>query len=59
MVRSYHGHLNGVYSMALHPELDLLITGGRDAVARVWDIRTKAQVHVLGGHTHTVEDIIC
>jgi len=41
-VRHYHGHLSGIYSIALHPELDILVTGGRDAAARVWDMRTKA-----------------
>jgi pleiotropic regulator 1 len=41
VVRQYHGHLSGVFSCALHPQLDLLVTGGRDATARVWDLRTK------------------
>lgn len=45
--------------MALHPELDILVTGGRDATARVWDMRTKAQIHCLGGHSNTVEAILC
>ena len=40
-IRNYHGHLNGVYSVAVHPVHDILVTAGRDAVARVWDIRTK------------------
>lgn len=35
VIRHYHGHLSGVMCMALHPTLDLLITGGRDSVARV------------------------
>lgn len=35
VIRSYHGHLSGVYCMKLHPTLDVLITGGRDSVARV------------------------
>jgi pleiotropic regulator 1 len=58
-VRHYHGHLSGIYTIALHPELDVLVTGGRDATARVWDMRTKAQIHCLAGHSNTVEDIIC
>ena len=29
VIRHYHGHLSGVYSLALHPTLDVLITGGR------------------------------
>ncbi len=41
MIRHYHGHLSGVYSLALHPTLDVLMTGGRDSVCRVWDMRTK------------------
>lgn len=35
MIRHYHGHLSGVFCIGLHPVLDLLITGGRDSVARV------------------------
>lgn len=35
VIRHYHGHLSGVYCMALHPTLDVLVTGGRDATARV------------------------
>lgn len=59
MIRHYHGHLSGVYTMALHPTLDVLVTGGRDGVARVWDMRTRANVHVLSGHTGTVSDLKC
>lgn len=41
VIRQYHGHLSGVYALALHPTLDVLMTGGRDSVCRVWDMRTK------------------
>jgi WD40 repeat protein len=44
VIRQYHGHLSGVYSIALHPKLDVFMTGGRDSVCRVWDMRTKLQV---------------
>jgi pleiotropic regulator 1 len=43
--------------LALHPTLDVLVTGGRDGVARVWDMRTRTNVHVLGGHRGTVSSI--
>lgn len=46
VIRHYHGHLSGVYALALHPQLDVLMTGGRDSVCRVWDMRTK----VWSGH---------
>ena len=35
VVRHYHGHLSGVYDLALHPTIDILVTCGRDASARV------------------------
>lgn len=59
MIRHYHGHLSGVYALSLHPTLDVLVTSGRDASARVWDMRTKANIHVLAGHTGTVADVKC
>lgn len=58
MIRHYHGHLSGVYSLALHPTLDILMTGGRDSVCRVWDMRTKSQIHTLGGHENSVSAIL-
>lgn len=35
VVRHYHGHLSGVFDLKIHPTLDLIVTGGRDSVARV------------------------
>lgn len=58
VIRHYHGHLSAVYCMSLHPTIDVLVTGGRDSSARVWDMRTKACVHTLTGHTNTVADIV-
>lgn len=57
-VRSYHGHLSGVYCASLHPSLDVLCTGGRDSCVRVWDVRTAAPVFVLGGHQNTVSAVV-
>jgi len=59
VIRHYHGHLSGVYTLALHPTLDVLVTGGRDGVARVWDMRTRSNIHVLSGHKGTVSDLKC
>ena len=33
VIRNYHGHLSGVYCLAQHPTIDILMTGGRDAGA--------------------------
>ena len=57
-MRHYHGHLSGVYSVALHPGLDnVLFTGGRDSTCRVWDIRTRQQSVILTGHNNTIGSI--
>ncbi|KAE8749919.1 hypothetical protein FOCC_FOCC003388 [Frankliniella occidentalis] len=58
VIRHYHGHLSAVYSLALHPTIDVLITAGRDYTARVWDMRTKANVHTLVGHSNTIASVI-
>ena len=50
---------SGVYTLSLHPTLSILVTAGRDASARVWDVRIKVQIHVLTGHTATVADVKC
>ena len=42
VIRHYHGHLSGVYTLSLHPTLDILVTAGRDASARVWDMHKSA-----------------
>ena len=41
---------NGSYSQ---------VTAGRDSTARVWDMRTKVNIHTLGGHTNTISSVIC
>ena len=58
VIRHYHGHLSGVYTMSLHPTLDVLCTGGRDGVVRVWDMRTRSNIHVLSGHKQTVSSVV-
>ena len=57
--RYYHGHLSGVFCVNLLPlhSTELLVTGGRDATVRVWDIRQAKEVLVLGGHTNQVNDV--
>lgn len=47
-----------MYCLALHPTLDILVTGGRDSVARVWDMRTKHEIMTLGGHEDAVASVI-
>lgn len=45
VIRHYHGHLSGVYSLDIHPTLDVLVTAGRDATARVRVDRLLCMMH--------------
>lgn len=57
-IRKYHGHVGGIYAMDLHPALDVLITAGRDAVVKMWDIRSRAEVMTLVGHTSDITSVM-
>lgn len=59
MVRSYHGHLGGVYSIDLHPTLDCLVSGSRDGSVRLWDMRSRQCIHTYSGHSDSVLDVKC
>jgi pleiotropic regulator 1 len=62
VIRDYHAHLSGGYCVSILENQggpNILVTGGRDSVARVWDIRTAAEVAVLVGHNQTVASIAC
>jgi pleiotropic regulator 1 len=43
VIRHYHGHLSACYALALHPTLDILVSAGRDSVARV---RKTVKLHI-------------
>ncbi|KAL3642037.1 hypothetical protein CASFOL_012852 [Castilleja foliolosa] len=46
VIRSCDGHLSSVYSLALHPTIDVLLTGGRDSVC-VGHSQQKANSHTV------------
>ncbi|KAG0209127.1 pre-mRNA-splicing factor prp46 [Mortierella sp. NVP41] len=65
VIRHYHGHLSGVHALAIHPTLDVLVTSGRDATARVitssmdstvrlWDLAAGKTMATLIHHKKSV-----
>jgi pleiotropic regulator 1 len=48
VIRSYHGHLSGVYCLALLPTIDILLISGCDSVCRVR--AHLCQFHTLVSH---------
>ncbi|ORZ00320.1 WD40-repeat-containing domain protein [Syncephalastrum racemosum] len=57
-LRSLLGHGGGVWSLQFMKEEDsdeyLLVSGGCDREARVWELSTGRQRHVLRGHSSTI-----
>ena len=40
VIRNYHNHLSGVFDSG-HPDLDILMTGGRDSACRGYSCKTQ------------------
>lgn len=47
IIREYQGHLSAVYAVETHPRQDIIVSGGRDATVRVWDVRSRNPIHIL------------
>ena len=53
----YTGHGSRISSIRFHPDGDLLVTGGGDDSARLWEASSGEEILVLSGAVHFVEDI--
>src|SRR5262245_1662976 len=48
------GHSKGIFHVACSPDGKLLATGSRDHTARIWELATGKELHVLTDHTQDV-----
>lgn len=46
------GHVNVVNAMAFSPDGKLLVSGGADYMAIIWDVAQRKPLHFLKGHTN-------
>ncbi len=46
-VRTYSGHADYVYALAVHPETKRLATGGYDGEVRIWNTEDGSQINVF------------
>jgi WD40 repeat protein len=51
------GHNGAIQCVAFSPNGKLVVTGGMDATARLWDVQTGKQVHVFRGHAGGIQSI--
>lgn len=51
------GHIKGVLAMDFSPNGYTMATGAEDNTARVWDLRQRACLYTLPGHTSLVSQV--
>lgn len=58
-INSVNAHKNGVTSVLFHPlNENLLISGGKDALLKVWDWRNEKELNSIVAHTFSIYDLI-
>ncbi|MEM6263726.1 MAG: hypothetical protein AAGI38_14530 [Bacteroidota bacterium] len=58
-IQHWEAHENSVFSLLVHPDTHLLLSGGRDAYLKAWDLQQQevAEVRSLPAHNFTINDI--
>jgi len=56
-IGEFYAHENGVTSLAFHTESKHLISGGKDAILRVWNLEIKQQIKAIPAHNFVIYDI--
>lgn len=51
-------HKGGVTALCLNPLSNVLITGGKDAFLRIWDLYTNVEIAAFPAHYQTIYDIL-
>jgi WD40 repeat protein len=51
-------HLPSVFSLAFHPDKERMISGGRDALLKVWDRKDGQLLQVIPAHRFTINHLI-
>ncbi|MEV0192232.1 NB-ARC domain-containing protein [Kitasatospora purpeofusca] len=57
LLRSFTGHTDSVFAVAISPDGTWLATAGEDRSVRLWDRATGAETAVLAGHTDWVNAV--
>ena len=56
-IGEFYAHENGVTSLAFMTENNQLITGGKDAILRIWNLETIQQIKAIPAHNFVIYDI--
>ena len=56
-LKTFAGHTDACYSLALSPDGKVLVTGGYDQKIRLWDVTNGAEIKLLKGHNGSVNGL--
>jgi predicted NACHT family NTPase len=57
-IRQFLGHTNWVTTVAFSPVEQVVLTGGKDQTARLWDVATGEEIRVFSEHTDEINSIV-
>lgn len=57
LLKTLTGHKNGVYSLAISPDGQTLVSGSRDSTIKIWNLETGELLHTLTGHEDSVSSL--
>jgi len=58
LIRSFTGHKDAIYSMAISPDDMILATGSYDQKIKLWDAETGKELKTLSGHNGCVFSLV-
>jgi WD40 repeat protein len=57
LVRTFQGHKDAIYSVALSPDGQIMATGSYDQKIKLWNTQTGTEIRTLSGHNGAIFDL--
>jgi ribosome assembly protein SQT1 len=56
-IQRFTNHTNSVFTVAVHPSAQIVVSGGEDDLGYIWDCATGEELVKLTGHTDSVTNV--
>jgi WD40 repeat protein len=57
-IRTIQGHSDWVWSVAVSPDSQTIVSGSMDRTIKIWHLKTGKEIRTLQGHLDTVESVV-
>jgi serine/threonine protein kinase len=54
----FYGHSDTVWSVAISPDGQSLVSGSNDKTIKVWNLKTGKEIHTISGHSSAVTSVV-